>query len=251
MIKKEKNGLCWFEFDLLQSCPHVKHGCFTRLGGTSCSPFASLNVGLVENENPSSVFENRKKIQKILVGNGTLIDCNQVHGSDLTCITTTPSSPCDGLITHQPNTTLLIKHADCQAALFFDPEHNVIANVHAGWRGSVQNIYAKTVHTLHTTYGTNPHLLLACISPSLGPDHAEFINWQKELPPSFSSFQKRPNYFNFWKISRMQLLECGLLPEHVEIASLCTYELKDLFFSHRRDKGITGRNATCIALTQH
>src|SRR5690606_29333339 len=104
----------------------------------------------------------------------------------------------DGMMTAQEGTGLLIRHADCQAAIFYDPKRRVIANIHCGWRGSVQNIYQKTVTQMEERYGTRARDLFVCIGPSLGPYHAEFIHYKEEIPPSFWAFQVRPNHFDFW-----------------------------------------------------
>ena len=141
----------------------------------------------------------------------------------------------------------MIKHADCQAAIFYDPVHKALANVHCGWRGNVKNIYRVAVQKMKFTFGTNPKDLLVGISPSLGPDHSEFIHYQTEWPEEFWRFQVRPNYLDLWAIARDQLEQCGLLPHHIEVAGICTFANPQDFFSHRRDK-ITGRHATVAML---
>jgi len=234
MIRKEKDGLVWFEFEILQQFPFIRHGCFTRKGG----PLGSLNV---------SEQENRACIEKIL--SSSLTNLNQVHGTRILPLPIPdPKTPCDGVITDQKGRGLMIKHADCQACLFLDPKRRVIGAAHAGWRGSVQNIYKETVLSLQTQYGSQPEDLIACIGPSLSPSKSEFINWEKELPPSFSRFQTGV-HFDFWAITCHQLEECGLLPEHIEVSRLCTFSAPDLFFSFRRsNRGLKRNNATCITL---
>ena len=140
-----------------------------------------------------------------------------------------------------------MNHADCQVAIFFDPVKKVVANVHCGWQGNVQNIYAQVIQHLEAEYGSAVEDLLVCISPSLGPENAEFINHRSELPSSFYPFQIKPNYFDFWEISKMQLKKAGVLGHHIEIAQMCTFSGEKDFFSHRRDKE-TGRNGTVVAL---
>ena len=110
----------------------------------------------------------------------------------------------------------------------------------------MENIYQKTVDSLKKM-GSDPRDLIVCISPSLGPNFAEFVHYKKELPQSFLEFKKKECLFDFWEISRSQLMQEGVLPSHIEIASLCTYENKEDFFSYRRDK-ITGRQATIAKL---
>jgi copper oxidase (laccase) domain-containing protein len=96
-------------------------------------------------------------------------------------------------------------------------------------------------------WGTRPESLIACISPSLGPCHALFPQWQEQFPPSFAAFRQDGDLFNFWEIGRHQLMACGLTPEHIETANLCTHCHPEPFLSYRRDKTPL-RHGTCIAL---
>lgn len=141
-----------------------------------------------------------------------------------------------------------MRHADCQAALLYDPVQKAIGNVHCGWRGSILNIYEEVVMQMNALYGSQPRDILVCISPSLGPMAAEFIHFKKELPESFWKYQVKPTYFDFWEISKRQLLEVGILEKNIEIAGMCTYTNQKDFFSYRRNK-LTGHHGTCIALS--
>lgn len=243
MIRKQANNIFWYEFELLQPFPYVRHGCLPRS--------SMMNLHL---ENPTTAQHSRHQMATALFGTSAVcpISMHQVHGTHVTVVSSSssPVGDSDGLATSLCNIGLIVVHADCQAAVFFDPEHQVIANVHSGWRGSVQNIYKATIERLQKEWGTRPEALIACVSPSLGPCHAEFRNWQEELPPSFVPFRCQGNYFDFWEISRHQLLSCGLIPSHIEMARMCTYCHPDLFFSYRRDK-TSERNLTCIALMDH
>lgn len=246
MIRKQKEGLEWLEFDLLQPFPEVVHGVFLRSGGTSENAYSSLNVGGGSGDCKEKIAKNRSIVQKSL-GVASLISCLQVHGDNVKDVSElTLEEGCDGMITKEKNQALMIKHADCQAAIFFDPVNKIIANVHSGWRGNVQNIYAKTVEKMQAM-GSLPQDLIVCISPSLGPERAEFVNFETEFPFSFWAFQIRLNYFDLWEISRSQLEEAGVPSGQIEIAGICTYDNPADFYSYRRDK-VTGRNATVVAL---
>jgi YfiH family protein len=153
----------------------------------------------------------------------------------------------DGLFTTEKNLGLAVMHADCQAAIFYDPVHEAIGVVHAGWKGSVQNIYLRMFEAMHRDIGTQPHHLIVCISPSLGPDHAEYKNYKQDFPEEFWDFQVRPNHFDFWAISKKQLTACGILEKNIEISNVCTYCNASDYFSYRREKE-TGRHATVVAL---
>lgn len=246
MIRKKLGEIEWLEFEQLQGLP-LKHGVFLCHGGVSSGAFQSLNAGGSTGDDPKCIEENRKRIMS-LFPLGQLVSSYQVHGASVqivldSCVLDTP---CDGLITQLKHKALMIKYADCQSAIFYDPLEKILAHVHCGWRGNVQNIYKQTVDTLKRL-GSNPSNLLVCISPSLGPERSEFVNFKTEFPPQFQEFQWKENYFDLWNISRMQLKEAGILSSHIEFAKICTYENKQDYFSYRRDK-ISGRNASVAML---
>jgi YfiH family protein len=145
----------------------------------------------------------------------------------------------------------MIQQADCQAVTLFDPVNSAIAAIHCGWKGSVTQILPQTVLAMHRRFSSLPGNLHATISPSLGPCCAEFKNHATELPASFLAFQVKENYFDFWKISEMQLIDAGLQQKNIIISGKCT-SCSQNFFSYRRacreGNGQTGRCATVIVL---
>jgi polyphenol oxidase len=254
MQRFKQDKLEWLTFDLLADIPKLQHAIFLRHGGYSQGPFKSLNIGFHTGDNEKHVQANVSLIENDLQVNiphwKQLITGRGCHGKSVEFVDS--SSPkeilqCDGLISSTPGISLMMTHADCQIALFYDPKHHVIANIHSGWRGSTLNIYGEAIHSLKQRFGSNPADILVCIGPSLGPDEAEFMHYTHELPEDFWSFQIRPTYFDFWSISDYQLQAAGILPHHIEIARLSTYLNAEDYFSYRRDK-ITGRNGTCITL---
>jgi YfiH family protein len=201
------------------------------------------------------VQSNREKIKQSL-GIKLLVSARQVHGEQISRILEIPERDeeidgVDALMTDRRGVGLMIQHADCQAILLHDPRRSAIAAVHCGWRGSAIGIIEKTVQAMSSCYQSRPEDMVACISPSLGPCCAEFINHHQELPASFQAFQTRSNHFDFWQISRSQLMAAGLDPEQISMAGICTSCSPD-YFSYRRavrlGNGITGRNCTIIAL---
>lgn len=226
MLRKKKGRVEWLEFEMLQEFPELAHGVFLR-------PERTRNI-------------NREKVQKI-IGCKTIVVAEQCHGAFVQEIPLAQKE-CDGMITDQEETGILIKHADCQAAIFYDPIQKVIAGVHAGWRGNVQKIYTETVAKFSRRFGSKPANLFVCISPSLGPCCAEFIHYEKELPRTFLPFQIKPTYFNLWDIAKDELLGCGILPHHIQVASICTVCTSKDFFSWRRDKIKGCGNETIVSL---
>lgn len=231
-------------FTLFRSLPLV-HGVFKRQGGVSTGAFNSLNLGFTQGDIPECVKENRKRACNALQIE-QVSSLYQVHSSDIVCAHPKKKQQADGLITNTSHLGLLILHADCQAAIFYDPIHHALANVHCGWRGNVANIYAKCIAMMRAQYGTKPADLLIGISPSLGPKKAEFKHYKDEFPQEYWQFQKN-SYFNLWELARYQLEEAGVLPHHIEIAGICTYSHPEDYFSYRRVKQ-SGRHGTLAML---
>ncbi len=250
-------------FDHLEKLPGLIHGVFPRTGGTSSAPYASLNIGLNCGDFLEMVFENRR----LMLGTAGLskaVFLNQVHGTHIQVLKKgmdvsefiwnpeTFDTPCpitaDGVVTDIPDLGLVIQVADCQAVVLYDPVNRVIANVHSGWRGSVANILAQCTGIMVNEFSCLPENILAGISPSLGPCCSEFVHYRTEIPESLWAykFQDRP-CFDFWKISRDQLLEQGLKEDNIEQMAVCTVCNTDRFFSYRGEKN-TGRFGAVIAM---
>jgi YfiH family protein len=249
ILKFKPGKLGWLEYRTLAAYSHIVHGTFTRHGGSSQGAFSSLNLGGVTNDRDMAVKLNRELVQKAM-GIAHTVYPVQSHGVNVHRITAknrNQEACADALYTTERGVAIAVTHADCQAAIFYDPVHEAVAVAHSGWRGSVQNIYGRVVDTLKREIGTQAHNLLVCISPSLGLDHAEFKNYKQELPKEFWEYQKKPYHFDFWAISRMQLARSGILDKNIEVAEICTSCNTEDFFSYRKE-GDTGRNATVVAL---
>lgn len=246
----------YLTFDLLSNVPGLVHGFFTRHGGVSSKPYDSLNVSWNNGDSPQAVRENLARVSGAL-GIGRLVSGLQVHGDTLNVVGNGPIPEADGgppllvapqgdaLATNLGGIGLLIKVADCQAIFLVDPETRVIANIHSGWRGSVQNIAGKVVVRLQEHFGCDPGRMLAAVGPSLGPCCAEFRNFRDEIPPDLWDYQVRPEYFDFWAITRRQLADAGIRPENMEFARRCTVCGAADFFSYRGEHS-PGRMAAVI-----
>lgn len=249
-MENSKQKLAWLEYDLLKPYTHVAHGVFLRGGGTSEGAFAALNLGDGIGDHPQSVRENRERVRQAL-GVAKVCYAKQTHGSAVERVRLGRNdekvSSADALYTTDKDIGLAVTHADCQAAIFYDPVHEAIGVAHAGWKGIGLNIYERLIETMGRELGTQPQNLLVCISPSLGPDHAEQKNYKQELPQDLWEFQTKPFYFDFWQASKKQLASAGVLEKNIEIATQCTYCDRDNYFSYRRDKE-TGRHASIVAL---
>lgn len=245
-----KDTMQWIEYSIFSPYPELVHGSFNRHGGLSKPPFDSLNASYAVGDKSSSVNENIQRITtRLKIPHLQL--AKQVHGTEICHITsiqprnTLPEV--DALITNMPNLALGILHADCQAAIFFDPIKRVLAAVHAGWRGQSQMIYTKVIQELIRCYNCSVKDICISISPSLGPTNARF---NLEIDP-LSDIQKNcevsEGLFNLWEAAKIELCRAGVLEKHIECANICTFKDPN-WFSYRRSKA-TGRHLT-VAMIQ-
>jgi len=240
--------------DLLEHVPlKLRQGvhCFSfnRWGGVSKPPFNELNVSYDVGDESQNVAKNLQIIKEF-TGIEELLFLKQVHGNDIIFI---DSDDREGLIqeadafwTSTPGKGLMIKHADCQAVVLYDPTVKAVANIHCGWKGNVNEILPKAVARITSFYGSSPGNLWAGISPSLGPCCAEFKEWKTKLPKWLHRFKVWQDHFNFWSASIYQLSSAGVPKSQIFCAQICT-ACNENYFSYRRDK-ITGRNGTVVFL---
>lgn len=186
------------------------------------------------------------------MGGRELLFMNQVHGKEILLLKNgSPGFPqganADAAITDRQDIALMVKQADCQGIILYDPVPKVVALVHCGWRGNTLNILGSVVERMVSEFPCSRDRIKAAIGPSLGPCCAEFVTYREIFPESFLPFMVRENHFDLWGISRNQLLEAGLSDENIEIAGICTRCRTDLYFSYRAEK-TTGRFATVAML---
>ena len=240
----------YIQFEHLSAVEGLVHGIFSRRGGVSTAPFDSLNTSLSVGDDPHRVRVNRRRIRRALKA-PVLVYPSQVHGLGVVKITSrtavSAAPRADALVTRCPGIFLGIQVADCQAVLVVDPVRGVIANIHAGWRGTVHNIIGRTIGTMHQEYGCRPGDLRAGIGPSLGPCCAEFVNYRREIPKRYWPYKSLHQHFDFWAITRDQLVAEGVSVNQIAACKLCTRCHTDRFFSYRQAK-ITGRFSAVIGL---
>ena len=258
-------GITLLSFDLLVKETEVLHAVTTRQGGGSLPPFDSLNLGLHVGDDPERVIGNYELLSAALAFRlDTLVACKQVHGdrvievregderrlSFLQC-----REEGDALVTSVPGLVLMVRIADCLPVMFFDPLRKVAGIAHAGWRGTVKKIAAKTVEVIMSRYNSDPARILVGIGPGIGPCCYEVDNqvrayYEEKFPSGRNLFEEREgkNYLNLWEANRRQLLNTGIREKNIELAGLCTACHPQTFFSHRREKGRTGRFAALIGM---
>ncbi len=250
-------------FGHLRQFPGLVHGVFTRAGGNSTGRFSGLNLGMNCGDDPEIVRANRADMLAAL-GVSNALFLNQVHGEDILVLergsdirdliwnaeagkTHRPASA-DAVVTDVEDLALVIQVADCQAVIFYDPVRRVIANVHSGWRGSVANILGRCLDVMTGDFHCRTENIFVGISPSLGPCCAEFRDYRTWIPrPLWKYMSEDRPYVDFWEMSRAQLVENGINPDHIQSMELCTKCNADRFYSYRANK-TTGRFGAVVGL---
>ena len=255
----QPDGVRYLTFDSLLD-ENIVHAVFTRRGGISPHPWASLNVGGLRGDDPERVYQNRVTSFEELGRNPeSVYDVWQVHSTDV--IWTSGRRPpsvrhrkADAILTDRPEVTLFMRFGDCVPVLLHDPVRGVVGLVHAGWLGTVNGILKETVRAMQSTYGTKPVDIIAAIGPSIAQHHyqvgAEVVQMVEHAfgtsADEFLVRDKEKAKFDLWRANQFHLDKMGV--KHIEIVGICTACNLDDWFSHRGEKGKTGRFGALIAL---
>ncbi len=268
IYKRTNKGTGLYCAEALDKAGGVSHGFSTREGGITVDPpKASLNLSWTRCGSPEEVIANFK-----IFAEGAGIDyddmavVNHEHGANVLRIAhehrgrgfyKDPLPPCDGIITDDPTVTLVTSHADCGAYFFYDPVHRAIGMAHAGWKGTLLRIGAEMARRMAEEFDTDPSDIIAATGPCICRDCFEV---DADLGEKFQSEFGYPGisrpgrqgkaYVDLELAAAVQFVEAGIRPENITLMNACTYEDRRHFFSHRRDKGITGSMAAYIKLIQ-
>mgnify|MGYP000479062996 FL=1 len=268
IYKRTNKGTGLYCAEALDKAGGVSHGFSTREGGITVDPpKASLNLSWTRCGSPEEVIANFK-----IFAEGAGIDYDDMavvdheHGANVLRIAPEhpgrglykePLPPCDGIITDDPTVTLVTSHADCGAYFFYDPVHRAIGMAHAGWKGTLLRIGAEMARRMAEEFDTDPSDIIAATGPCICRDCFEVDadlgeKFQSEFGYPGISRPGRPGkaYVDLELAAAVQFVEAGIRPESITLMNACTYENRQHFFSHRRDKGITGSMAAYIKLIQ-
>src|SRR5689334_1579317 len=241
----------------------------------------SLNLGITPEDTRENVDRNREMfLREARAADATgkpwpLVLMRQVHSSIIHKIDGLPKEPLhgDGLITNRPAIALTVRVADCLPVLVVDPVQRAVGVFHAGWRGTLARIVEKGVGEMRRQYASDPADLVAAIGPgihrccyevaedfrekfaaqfaysgSLFEDVFDSEPVRRKYPLLFMN-QRAPGHgappstvhLDLVEANRRQLLDAGVPPQSIWASELCTSCRNDLLFSHRKEKGVTGR----------
>lgn len=244
---RERDGVRWLEAELAGA----RAAFATRLGGVSEAPFDSLNLGLLTDDEPGNVRENRARLAAALDRDpGRVVFARQVHGAEL--VTHDGPQRCefaahsadksqrddppaaDGHVVSEPELTALVFAADCLPVALSGP--GGAAMLHCGWRGLAAGIVARGAEAIGATN--------AAIGPGIGPCCYEVGPDVLEAFSGLGDGVASDRMLDLPEVARRLLGAAGV--ERVQSAGLCTSCEPELFFSHRRDGGRTGRQAGLV-----
>jgi len=249
------NNTKMLQFTRLSDYCNISHFVSTRHGGISTGNYSSMNLGEYCGDSPEAVRYNRALLSDIFaIPSGHLFAPFQVHGdiirildNDFIALSEKEQAKSlygvDALITDIPEICIAITTADCVPLLLYSPEKEVIAAVHAGWRGTVQKITMKTVEKLVHEFGCDPKQICVGIGPSISQESFEVgedvVDAFRLIGADLAKILKRnietgKAHIDLWEENRLQLLSMGISSDRIEIAGLCTFVHSDDFFSARR-----------------
>jgi len=247
--------------------PGVVQGVTTRQGGVSQPPHATLNMSFSRPDDPQAVRENRQRVYGALeIDPQRVVQAGQIHGNDVLLVDERhagrgaldrPSvlAPADALITNTPDLFLLACFADCVPLLFADPVQRAVGVAHAGWQGTVKHIGAATVRAMGEAFGSVPADIRVVVGPSAGP--CCYNVWPHVADVVRGAFPDDPHVLgdpdgetmcDLWAANVATLVCSGVLRDQIEVSGVCTIHNSERFFSHRADKGQTGRFAAIIGM---
>jgi YfiH family protein len=256
--RQDVGGVVTYHFESLEADGLV-HAVFTRLGGVSEGSFSSLNVGNSVGDDKAAVAENHARIYDRL---GLSPDCvaspRQVHGNHVARVKAGDGgrlfANTDGLVTGTPGVGLLLRFADCQPILLYDPVHHALGLIHAGWRGVAQGIARRAVEAMREAFDSQPQDLIAGLGPAIGPccytvGHKVAAAMGYALPDWGQAMVLDGE--DRWRLdlsaaNSQQLAAEGV--QQIESAGLCTACNLEEFFSHRGQAGRAGRFAVVAYL---
>lgn len=260
--KTSPTGVVYYVSERLERAG-VPHVFSTRIGGVSLKPFDSLNMGnpggCEIQDQKERIVENYRRLQAVAGFAPRQQRCwiHQVHGGDVVIVRRehefSSGARADALVSDDPHRILCVRVADCVPILLAAQDGSAVAAVHAGWRGVVAGVVANAVRELRRL-GEAP--MLAAIGPCIGQTAfevgAEVIEqfaglFGAEAPIDRNGDAAGKGRLDLRRAVELQLLAAGIGPDQIDISDRCTYRDREEFYSHRRDRGITGRLAALIA----
>lgn len=256
-----KDDRVYLKSDILDFDGKVSHAFTTKLGGASHGNIEGFNFGFRVNDDEASVRENYRLLASDLgLEMERIVLSKQTHTDNIRIVTEEDAGKgitkrsdiedTDGLVTNVRGIAQVVFSADCVPILMYDRGAEVVAAVHAGWRGSVAGVAPKCVEIMKSRFGSIAEDIRVAIGPSIGKCCFEF---GEEAVTYFGDkyYAKEPNgkfKVDLWEYNRDLLLSVGIKSENIDISGICTMCESDKFYSYRAHREKTGRLAAVIML---
>lgn len=262
--RKELKG-----YKSLKAYPEVAHFVTTRHGGISSGAYASFNCSPYTNDSSMNLIRNRHWLFQLMKWEiQELFIAEQRHGAASMVIDKWYFDTSEGirqdlligidaLITNVPGYCVCVTTADCVPVLLYDKKLQVVAAIHAGWKGTVKHIVSNVLEHMNQKFGTQGEDVIACIGPSIslasfevGDEVYEAFK-ESGFDMSLISVKKRKTgkyHIDLWEANRIELLNAGVPAEQIEVAGICSYIHHDEFFSARRLGIDSGRTLSGIMI---
>lgn len=271
MELREREGVPFLVFPLLEETGMIRQGFSTRIGGVSKDYFGEMNLNYVPGDDPANVKENmRRFVTAIGADPEKIVMSQQTHTTNVRVVTAADAgkgysrerdyTDVDGLVTNVPGLVLMTSYADCVPLYFVDPVHRAIGLSHSGWRGTVGHMGKATLDAMKETYGTDPADVYAAIGPSICQDCYEvssdvIAQFQTHFPKEWHTqlFYKKENgkfQLNLWKANEAVLLLAGIRPEHLQVTDICTCCNSKMLHSHRASSGKRGALSAFLSILE-
>lgn len=241
-------------------------GFTTKNGGVSTDSFSTLNVGLHVHDKHEYVSENRRLVANLLdyplkswVGaeqtHGKRIERIQMHQKGRGAINyETSMKDTDGFFTTESGLLLTLCYADCVPLYFYSPKDHAVGIAHAGWQGTVKEIGKEMIHVF-SEEGIDGKDIKVVVGPSICENCyivddrviglvQNILEDVEEKP--YNLISGNQYHLNLKELNKRILIRSGIPEENIQVSKLCTSCNDALFFSHRRDKGSTGRMMSFI-----
>ena len=265
MLMKRTGRIHYLKAEFDGTHPTVQ-GFTTRHEGVSRTPYNSLNLGTNTQDQTHSVEGNRSLLARAFgVAQDKLVTVKQVHGTDILVIDEPNDDVShflglegDAIITNQPGIMIGICVADCAPILLYDQEKQIIAAVHAGWKGTAAKLVSKTVAGMKSLFECSPRKLQAVIGPCIGK-----CCYEVDTPVNQAFTQNGLEWDtcaektgeNSWRLdlaaaNHALLVSAGVPAPQIQTSGMCVCCHRELFFSYRRDGVETGRQMGFIMLKE-
>lgn len=272
VIHVKKNGVEYLQFrKLLEYSDIIKHAYAIGLEPNFRTARAKNATPLTKEEYEKAVNDYKKLATSVGIDYINIAKPNQSHTKNIKVVEKKVNGnepdfnlkeyeQIDGLVTDKKNIALATTNADCILLLFFDPTKRVIANVHSGWRGTLQRISIEAVNKMKNDYGCNPADIICCICPSIRKCHFKVHKDVQE--PFYNEFKDLKEIDEIivpvdgeerWsidtvKINEIILVQAGLKKTNIIDCGICSVCNSDLIHSFRVEKETYGLETALIEL---